>query len=218
MNSKNLQGAIDFRQTKAIKGNSIYVTIKGETVPIERLKDSIFVRPGTILFKGIMKKIMFKIDLENLIDIIKREGGLTAALFGLSENIYPAKVAADANMSGVTYFHHTTTDINIATEFSVKESLGSYDSTYRCDGVILVIEMQEGRTGIYLPSITDGWDNEKEVSIPGFIYESEIIGTFDIKSGKLNKYWENPEYNGNKVIDIDSYSRQIQSHLDKQKC
>lgn len=194
--SKNLAGAIDFRENNNIT-NKKYVMFDGGFV-----------------YKGIMKSESMGFDATQLKSIIDREGGLTAAFFGLTDmKLTPVAKNPIGNASGITGFHHTSTSLEIATMFAVSTSFGS---TSGGNGLVMAIKLGPD-IGVNVNdtnAVKDRrqWESEKEISIPGFIYKSEVVAIFDIQKCNVVSKWINADHSEDEST-INEIESNIQEYL-----
>jgi hypothetical protein len=173
--SKNLVGAKEFRKYFKCDGRDITVRdVRYGDLPPESFHEG-------VVYRGVkFGRPLPEFTLPNLISLIDREGGLTSALHGLVAgrcgNMSPL-----SNMAGITPFHHTTTDIRVATRFAITESSGGVSVK---EGAILVINLPP-RVGLDVLKYSNSFTDEKEVAVPGFIYKDEILYIISIDTERV---------------------------------
>ena len=154
--------------------------------PLKDVPEEIFYK-NHIVYRGLMKTRRFNLTLDELIKEFTEKGGMASSLAEITKNACGGNKDLLSNMSGTVNVIHTTTQLHMAADFSVSQSMGHMEDG---NGFILCFNINEHR-GIYLPSIDGSFDFEAEVAISGILELKDLLWIVSVENYLPVDLWIN---------------------------
>lgn len=150
-------------------------------IPIENFyKDN-------IVYRGLMINSRFNFTFDELIKEFTENGGMASSLAEITDSACAGNKELASNSNGIVNVIHTTTNLEIASEFSVSQSMGG---TTDGNGYVLCFYIDEHR-GIFLPSVDGLYLTESEVAIPGILELKDLLWIVSVENYLPVDLWMN---------------------------